>query len=93
MNALLHNRALSFLQNLERLSAAGQYDAFVNEVRESNGHFTAPKHDQSHLWEMYLHGINATGANEEEAIANWKRLASKALPDEQQDAPTHVEAA
>ena len=80
MNALLHNRALAFLQNLEHLSATGQHDAFVNEVLESNGYFTAPKHDQSHLWELSLHGIVATGANEEEAIANWKRLARKAFP-------------
>lgn len=77
MNALLHNRALTFLHNLDRLSVQGQQDAFVNEVLESNGCFTAPKHDRSHLWELCLHGINATGATEEEAIANWKRLAHK----------------
>lgn len=82
MNAIFHNRALAFLQNLERLSATDQHDAFVNEVLESNGYLTAPKHDQSHLWELALHGIAATGANEEEAIANWKRLARKSFPNE-----------
>jgi hypothetical protein len=88
MNAILHNRALAFLRNLDRLSATGQHDAFINEVLESNGYFTPPKHDQSHLWEMHLHGIMTAGANEEEAIANWKRLATKAMPDD-----TIVEAA
>ena len=55
MNAVLHIRALTFLQNLENLSATGQHDAFINEVLENNGYFTAPKHDQSHLWELSLH--------------------------------------
>jgi hypothetical protein len=85
MNTILHNRAQAFLHNLDRLSATGQHDAFINEVLESNGFFIAPKHDQSHLWELSLHGINATGANEEEAIANWKRLAIKAMPDDQME--------
>lgn len=83
MNATLHNRALAFLQNLENLSATGQHDAFINEVLESNGYFTAPKHDRSHLWELSLHGIAASGSNEEEAIANWKRLARKSFPTEE----------
>lgn len=83
MNAVLHNRSMVFLRNLEQLSAIGQHDAFINEVLECNGHFIAPKHNQSHLWELHLHGINATGATEEEAIANWKRLACKSFPTEE----------
>ncbi len=79
MNTLIHNRALAFLQNLDHLSAADQHDAFINEVLESNGYFTAPKHDRSHLWELSLHGVRATGSSEEEAIANWKRLAAREL--------------
>ncbi len=83
MNALLHNRALTFLQNLDRLSATGQQDAFINEALESHGRFDAPSVDRSHLWELDLHGIFATGATEEEAIGNWKRLATTAMPDDQ----------
>lgn len=79
MNALLNNRALTFLNALDRLSASEQHDAFVNEILENHGHFTPPKHDQSHLWELQLHDISALGANEEEAIANWKRLASRSM--------------
>ena len=86
MNAVLHIRALTFLQNLENLSATGQHDAFINEVLENNGYFTAPKHDQSHLWELSLHGIDASGLNEEEAIANWKRLARNSLRAEEIEA-------
>ena len=71
----LHNRRLAFLLNLERLSADGQLDAFVNEVMETFGRFDSPAGDRTHRWELDLHGISADGATEEEAMANWKRLA------------------
>ena len=83
MNAALHNRAVVFLNNLDHLSATGQHDAFINEVLESHGRFDAPNGDRSHLWELELHGIAAEGTTDEEAIANWKRLARKSFPTEE----------
>lgn len=76
--AALHNRPLAFLDNLEHLDAHGQYDAFVNEVLETCGQFTPPRGDTSHCWQLCLHGICADGATDEEAMANWKRLARRA---------------
>lgn len=70
-----HNRLSAFLLNLECLSADGQMDAFVNEVMETFGRFDPPAGDRTHRWELYLHGISADGTTEEEAMANWKRLA------------------
>lgn len=80
MNAASHNRALTFLRSLGHLSATDQHNAFINEVLETHGQLDAPDATRSHLWELDLHGICATGATEEEAIANWKRLASKTMP-------------
>lgn len=82
MSALSH-RLAAFLQNLDHMSAEGQQDAFINEVIENFGSFTPPSGDRSHQWELQLHGITASGANEEEAIANWKRLALKQHPPEE----------
>jgi len=77
----LHNRLPAFLMNLECLSADGQMDVFVNEVMETFGRFDPPAGDRTHRWELDLHGISADGATEEEAIANWKRLARVELLD------------
>lgn len=74
MNAL-HSRLPAFLMNLDCLSADGQMDAFANEVMETFGRFDPPAGDRTHRWELDLHGISADGASEEEAMANWKRLA------------------
>lgn len=71
----LHHRLPAFLTNLDHLCAEGQLDAFVNEVLETHGRLTPPAGDRSHRWDLELHGVCADGATEEEAIANWKRLA------------------
>ncbi|MBT2130095.1 hypothetical protein [Aliiroseovarius lamellibrachiae] len=73
----LHNRLPAFLHNLECRDTSEQHDAFVNEVQETFGRFDPPSGDRSHRWELDLHAITADGATEEEAIANWKRLAGK----------------
>ena len=80
MNLILHDRMHSFLINLECLDRAGQHDAVVAEVLETYGLFRAPSGRRSHLWQLDLHGISATGASDEEAIANWKRLAHATAP-------------
>ncbi|MEX5515690.1 hypothetical protein [Pseudophaeobacter sp. 1A09344] len=81
----LHSRLPAFLQNLECLSADGQMDAFVNEVLETFGRFDPPAGDRTHRWELDLHGICADGATEEEAMANWKRLARQQRTSEDTD--------
>ena len=83
---LIHNRLAAFLHNLAFLDADGQRDAFMNEAMEAFGRFAAPAGDRSHRWELDLHGICADGATEEEAMANWKRLARQnCAPDGAQD--------
>lgn len=82
----LNNRPRAFLVNLECLDAAGQHDAFVNEINETFGRFDPPAGDRSHLWEIELHGISAEGETDEAAMANWKRLARQIyLPDDIED--------
>lgn len=76
MNAL-HCRLCAFLANLGRLDANGQLDAFINEALETFGQFNAPAGDRNHRWELDLHGIAANGVTQEEAVANWKRLATR----------------
>lgn len=73
---MLHDRLPNFLMTLELLDAAGRHDAFMNEVMETGGSLTSPQRNQSHLWEINLHGQVATGHTEEEAIRNWRRAAS-----------------
>lgn len=80
MNLILHSRIGRFLINLECLDIAGRHDAVVAEVHETNGHFHAPSGRLSHLWDLRLHSITASGASVEEAIANWKRLAHAQNP-------------
>lgn len=69
------NRLHAFLLNLECLDAHGQQDAFITETLKTFGCFAPPSGDRTHRWELELHGICADGATEEEAMANWKRLA------------------
>lgn len=71
----IHSRLHAFLLNLECLDVAGQRDAVYSEVMETFGRFDPPAGDRSHRWDLDLHGVQGCGASEEEAIANWKRLA------------------
>ncbi len=82
------DRLPSFLLNLECLDMAGKIDAFINEVIETGGSYVAPADNDtwaSHLFEISLHSVSATGANEEEAIRNWIRAARCHLPDSEDD--------
>jgi hypothetical protein len=90
MDNTLHNRALAFLDGLEHQSATTQHDAFINETLETHGRFDPPTGDRTHLWELELHGVSAEGLTEEEAIANWKRLAGYQFPIEEADADNFV---
>lgn len=83
---VLHNRTSTFIDNLDRLTGTDHYDAFITEVRESPGQLTPPANHRSHLWELGLHQISASGTTEEEAIANWIRIARKSAPPEEIDA-------
>lgn len=70
-------RLSSFLINLECLDAAGQRDAFVNEILETGGSYTAPRGNEqvNHLFEIALHGIIAYGSCERAAIREWVKSA------------------
>lgn len=85
----LHHRRATFLASLDRHDATGQFDAICNEVFETAGQFCRPDGRLSHLWELTLHGIAATGATEEEAIANWKRLARREVDAADTPRPAH----
>lgn len=74
------DRLHSFLQNLECLSPAGQFDAFCNECVETGGVFNPPKSNQSHFWEIDLHGTYAIGGSAQEVIRNWKKVVRASLP-------------
>ena len=77
-----HDRLTSFLLNLECLSISGQIEAFINEVIETDGIYTAPlKGDDTnrHMFEVNLHGIYAFGETETAAITLWKSVARAAL--------------
>lgn len=81
MTAALHDRFEIFLRSLDHRSATDQHDAFINEVFETLGRFEDPSADRPSFW-IELHGINASGPTEREAIANWKSLARKTRPAE-----------
>lgn len=79
---LLNDRLTAFLLNLECLDSAGQKDAFMNEVMENGGSYVPPADaaQSSHLFEIALHGVNAYGASEDEAIRNWTKAAKAVAP-------------
>jgi hypothetical protein len=79
---LLNDRLTAFLLNLECLGMAGQKDAFMNEVMENGGTYVSPDlaAGMSHLFEISLHGVNAYGGSEEEAIRNWTKAAKAVAP-------------
>lgn len=67
-----------FLLHLETLGPEGQREAIVNEVRESGGSYTVPHPGDnwaSCFVEISLLEVAAYGADEGEAIRNWKRAA------------------
>lgn len=79
---LLNDRLTAFLLNLECLDMAGRRDAFMNEVIETGGSYVPPADaaQSSHFFEIALHGVNAYGASEEEAIRNWTKAAKAVAP-------------
>lgn len=74
---LLNDHLTAFLLKLECLGPEGQKDAFMNEVMEYGGSYVPPASaaQSSHLFEIALHGVNAYGGSEEEAIRNWTKAA------------------
>ncbi len=70
---------------LNRLAFVGdvrQIDLFRNAVRSCGGAYVMPQAGDragTHLVEVGLHGITASGRDEAEAIYNWKRIANRLL--------------
>ena len=67
----------AFLLKLDGLDVAGQIQAFIDEAIDNGGNYLSPgtKGQCSHLFEISLHNIFATGASDDEAIRNWKKVA------------------
>lgn len=90
MTAALHNRLAQFLSTLDRLSPVALQDAVVNEVIETGGSYCPPPPEgsdawASHLFEIALHGVTATGMSEAEAIRNWRKAAQAICPTSEAD--------
>ncbi|WP_306155414.1 hypothetical protein [Roseovarius sp. MMSF_3281] len=66
-------------QSLRRADAATRADLIANEVIETGGTYTEPKGDCSHVFEIHLHGILASGFSEDEAIQNWLCVADRTM--------------
>lgn len=71
------DRRIQFLLQLANLSPEGQQDAFMNEVIENGGTYLPPQGPAAptHMFEIYLHGVQGFGATEAEAIRSWTKAA------------------
>lgn len=67
----------AFMRRIEPLSTDELHDAFMNEVIEQGGFWTAPEGTASHLVEISLHTITGRGTTESEAIADWRAAAER----------------
>lgn len=64
--------------------------AFILEVHKTHGLYTLPADDQSGTWssavaDVSLYGISAMGGTPDEAILNWRRVATRLTEQEQAD--------
>ncbi len=79
------------IDRLRRSDAHDRADLVANEVIETGGTYTRPGGTLSHLFEISLHGIHATGLTEEQAIDNWMKCAARLLA--ASDLATHMNGA
>lgn len=81
---LIHDDMVQFLQNVADLDFEAQCAAFAKEAEKTNGSITCPADDKSgrasHLCEIRLHGVEATGGDLQEAMQNWKDAAAYLTP-------------
>lgn len=73
-------RVRDFLAQINRCTSLGElHDAFHNETIETGGNFLIPKGGvpASHMFEISLHSLSAFGATEEDAYAQWVKLAER----------------
>lgn len=73
----------AFLLDLEMLDKNGQYEAFDLECQHTGGSFICPDpqdNRQTHLFELNLYGIYATGVSMFEVTRHWKTMARKVSP-------------
>lgn len=79
----LFMRSRQFLDQLDILGPAARVESFTHEALETGGTYLPARHgdDQaSHLTEIDLHGIQASGHSELEAQINWIRIARSQMP-------------
>jgi len=56
---------------------ATRRDTMMREMMETGGTWVSPRGSTTHLFEIQLHGITATGHSEDEAITNWIKNATR----------------
>lgn len=79
----LFTRPRQFLDQLEILGPAARVESFTHEALETGGIYLPARKDDnqaSHLTEIDLHGIQASGSSELEAQLNWMRIARSQMP-------------
>ena len=71
-----------FLTRLEGRTKDQQCEAIINECLEGNGCFQAPDPNSwsSHMFEICLYGVTASGGSEAEVVTNWIRAAKAQTP-------------
>lgn len=87
-NPTLQTRKL--LNQMAHMGEVPQIKTFRKAVQETGGVYAVPEvgdRTGSHLVEVCLYGITASGRNELEAVVNWKRCAYRALNPPEERAP------
>lgn len=72
----MHHDAARFAQTLTQLTGRERRDAVACAVIETGGLYPFPMPRRAQL-EIQLHGLSASGMNEDQAITNWIRAALK----------------
>ncbi|MFW2541506.1 hypothetical protein ACN2XU_02610 [Primorskyibacter sp. 2E107] len=77
----------ALLLRLAPLTGTALRDAVLNEVMETGGTWIAPTATgaSSHLFELSLHGVTAFGGSVDEAIHSWRKAATRALSEIEDD--------
>lgn len=71
------DRLSQILTTAEVAGRSARRDLIANEIIECGGTYTPAKPNLSHVFEISLHGVSATGFDEDEAISNWIKNASR----------------
>ena len=76
----IHNDLARALETLELLCPSGQHDFLVAASLETHGYFKTPRRNDTwdtQMVEIKAHNIFADGADQSEAIRNWRLVAAR----------------